>query len=72
MLENELTRKKFKIDTPNVFLQTEIMYYMDGTTQELHKKMTSPEGLSHTYTSFINTTSSIGENRLIGLSNSTV
>ena len=60
---------------------------MDGTTQELQKQMMSPQGLSHTYTSFINTTSSIAtgetvssygktdvvsENRLIGLSNSTV
>ena len=79
--------QKIKIDTPNVFLQTDIIYYMDGTTQSLQQKMMSPEGLSHTYTSFINTTSSIGkgndvtsygktdvvsENRLIGLSNSTV
>jgi hypothetical protein len=79
--------QKIKIDTPNVFLQTDIIYYMDGTTQELQKQMMSPQGLSHTYTSFINTTSSIGkgndmtsygktdvvsENRLIGLSNSTV
>jgi hypothetical protein len=79
--------QKIKIDTPNVFLQTDIIYYMDGTTQSLQQKMMSPEGLSHTYTSFINTTSSIAngndvtsygktdvvsENRLIGLSNSTV
>ena len=79
--------QKIKIDTPNVFLQTDIIYYMDGTTQALQKQMMSPGGLPHTYTSFINTTSSIAngndvtsygktdvvsENRLLGLSNSTV
>jgi hypothetical protein len=84
---NPTNSQKIKIDTPNVFLQTDIIYYMDGTTQSLQQKMMSPEGLSHTYTSFINTTSSIAngndvtsygktdvvsENRLIGLSNSTV
>ena len=54
---NVSNSQKIKIDTPNVFLQTDIIYYMDGTTQSLQQKMMSPEGLSHTYTSFINTTS---------------
>ena len=79
--------QKIKIDTSNVYLQVDIVYYMDGTTETMREKMMTPEGLSHTYTSFINTTSSFvndnavasygqtdttSENRLIGLSNSTV
>ena len=70
-----------------MYLQVDIDYYMDGTTETMREKMMTPEGLSHTYTSFINTTSSFvndndvasygqtdttSENRLIGLSNSTV
>ena len=84
---NPTNSQKIKIDTPNVYLQVDIIYYLDGTTKSLQEKMMSPQGLPHTYTSFINTTSSIAtgadvssygqtdvvtENRLIGLSNSTV
>jgi hypothetical protein len=86
-VNNVSNSQKIQIDTTNVLLQTDIIYYMDGTTQALQKQMMSPQGLSHTYTYFINTISSIAkgndvtsygktdvvsENRLIGLSNSTV
>jgi hypothetical protein len=79
--------QKIKIDTSNVYLQVDIVYYMDGTTGTMREKLITPEFLSHTYTSFINTTSSFvndnavasygqtdttSENRLIGLSHSTV
>jgi hypothetical protein len=39
---------KIKIDTSNVYLQVDIVYYMDGTTETMREKMMTPEGLSHT------------------------
>lgn len=84
---NVLDDAKIKIHTPGVFLQTDILYFMDGSEEEMQQKMMSPEGIPHTYTSFINTTSTISDkntvtaygqkqtvqvNRLLGLANSTV
>ncbi len=56
---------KIKTDTSNVYLQVDIDYYMDGTTESLREKMMAPEGLSHTYTSFINTTSSFASGNAV-------
>lgn len=81
---NALDTSKITIDTSNVFLQTDLIYYMDNKQNEDAEKMMT-KGLAKNYTQFVNVKTSLSDttsltayaakdpktyNRLIGFSNS--
>ena len=79
--------QKIKLDTSNVFLQTDIFYFPPKEVEAAKQAMMSPNGMPHIYTQFLNVKSSLSDdnlassygeakpqsiNRLLGLSNSVV